>query len=338
LAARLQYLAPPNGVVIAPSTRQLLGTIFEVESLGEHVLKGFADPVHAYRVVGDRRVDSRFEAVRDATLTPLVGRKEEVDLLVDRWQHAKRGEGQIILLSGEAGIGKSRIVHALRERLSTEPHVELHYQSSPHHADSALHPVIARLERMADFRPGERAEERLSKLEALLSGTMHNTAAVPLFAALLSVEVGERYAPLALEPQQERDRTLGTLIQHLAAVASRQPVLMIVEDAHWIDPTSLEWLGRVVEWARTAPVLLIVTFRPEFSPNWADLSRLTFLSLNRLSPDQSSMMVRQHRRRATVHRGGDQSRNQGNRTVACAGRVFDDRHPLEPAGLAHGAS
>jgi class 3 adenylate cyclase/predicted ATPase len=293
LAARLQYLAPPNGVVIAPSTRQLLGTIFEVESLGEHVLKGFADPVHAYRVVGDRRVDSRFEAVRDATLTPLVGRKEEVDLLVDRWQHAKRGEGQIILLSGEAGIGKSRIVHALRERLSTEPHVELHYQSSPHHADSALHPVIARLERMADFRPGERAEERLSKLEALLSGTMHNTAAVPLFAALLSVEVGERYAPLALEPQQERDRTLGTLIQHLAAVASRQPVLMIVEDAHWIDPTSLEWLGRVVEWARTAPVLLIVTFRPEFSPNWADLSRLTFLSLNRLSPDQSSMMVRQ---------------------------------------------
>jgi class 3 adenylate cyclase len=294
LAARLQHLAPPNGVVIAPSTRQLLGTLFEFESLGEHALKGFTEPVHAYRVVRERPIDSRFEAVRDAALTPLVGRKEEIDLLVDRWHHARRGEGQVILLSGEAGIGKSRTVHALLHRVSAEPHVVLHYQSSPHHADSALHPVITQLGRMADFRPGETAEERLTKLEALLSRTMRNTAsAAPLFAALLSVDAGGRYLPLALDPQQQKDRTLAALVQHLDDVASRHPVLMIVEDAHWIDPTSLEWLGRVIEWVRAAPVLLVVTFRPEFSLDWADRSRLTFLTLNRLSPQQSAAMVRQ---------------------------------------------
>jgi class 3 adenylate cyclase/predicted ATPase len=294
LAARLQDLAPPNGVVIAPATRQLLGTLFELESLGEHALKGFVESVHAYRVLRERLVDSRFEAVRDAALTPLVGRKEEIDLLVGRWQHARRGDGQVVLLSGEAGIGKSRTVHALRQRLAGEPHVVLHYQSSPHHVHSALHPVIAQLERMADFRPGEKAQDRLSKLEALLSSTMQNPdSAVPLFAALLSVEVGGRYAPLALEPQQQKDRTLAALIQHLQGVASRQPVLMIVEDAHWIDPTSVEWLVRVIEWTRAAPVLLIVTFRPDFSPDWADRSRLTFLTLNRLSREQSATMVRQ---------------------------------------------
>lgn len=294
LAARLQDLAPPNGVVIAPSTRQLLGTLFEFESLGEHMLKGFAEPVRAYRVVRERSVDSRFEAVRDAALTPLVGRKEEIDLLFGRWRHARRGQGQVVLLSGEAGIGKSRTVHALRERVSGEPHVVLHYQSSPHHADSALHPVIAQLERLADFRPGEKAEERLAKLEALLSQAMEDTSSVaPLFAALLSVDAEGRYPPLGLDPQQQKDRTLAALVQHLDRIASRKPVLIVVEDAHWIDPTSLEWLGRVIEWARAAPVLLVVTFRPEFSPDWADRSRLTFLTLNRLSRKQSATMVRQ---------------------------------------------
>jgi class 3 adenylate cyclase/tetratricopeptide (TPR) repeat protein len=294
LAARLQNLAPANGVVIATSTRQLLGTLFELESVGEHALKGFAEPVHAYRVVRERPVDSRFEAVRDAALTPLVGRKEEINLLFGRWKHARHGEGQVVLLSGEAGIGKSRTVHALRQRLAAEPHVVLHYQCSPHHADSALHPVIAQLERMANFRPGEKAEDRLSKLEALLSRAMQNTdSAVPLFAALLSVDAGGRYPPLALEPQQQKERTLAALIQHLEGVASRQPVLVIVEDAHWIDPTSLEWLVRVIEWARAAPVMLVVTFRPDFSPDWADRSRLTMLTLNRLSRQQSATIVRQ---------------------------------------------
>lgn len=294
LAARLQDLAPPNGVVIATSTRQLLGTLFEFESLGEHALKGFGQPVEAYRVVRDRPVDSRFEAVRDAALTPLVGRKEEIDLLVGRWQHAKHGEGQVVLLSGESGIGKSRTVQALRQRLSADPHVVLQYQSSPHHSDSALHPIIVQLERMADFRPGEKAAERLSKLEMLLSRVMENAASVaPLFAALLSVDADGRYPPLGLDPQQQKDRTLAALVQHLDGVASRQPVLMVVEDAHWIDPTSLEWLGRVIEWARTAPVLLVVTFRPEFSPDWADRSRLAFLTLNRLSRWQSATIVRQ---------------------------------------------
>jgi class 3 adenylate cyclase len=294
LAARLQDLAPPNGVVIAPSTRQLLGALFDFDSLGEHTLKGFGEPLEAYRVLRDRPVDSRFEAVRDAALTPLVGRKEEIDLLVGRWQHAKHGEGQVVLLSGESGIGKSRTVQALRQRLSAEPHLVLQYQSSPHHADSALHPVIVQLERMADFRPGEKAAERFSKLEALLSRSMNNAAsAVPLFAALLSVDDDGRYPPLGLDPQQQKDRTLAALVQYLDAVASRQPVLMVVEDAHWIDPTSLEWLGRVIEWARAAPVLLVVTFRPQFSLDWTDRSRLAFLTLNRLSRRESATIVRQ---------------------------------------------
>jgi len=294
LAARLQDLAPPNGVVIAPSTRQLLGTLFEFESLGEHTLKGFGDPVQAYRVVRDRPVDSRFEAVRDAALTPLVGRKEEIDLLVGRWQHAKHGEGQVILLSGESGIGKSRTVQALRQRLSAEPHMVLQYQCSPHHRDSALHPVIVQLERMADFRPGEKAGERLSKLEALVSGSMKNTAsAVPLLAALLSIDAGSRYLPLGLDPQQQKDRTLSVLVHYLDGLAARVPILMVVEDAHWIDPTSLEWLGRVIEWARAARMLLVVTFRPEFSPDWADRSRLAYLTLNRLSRRESEAIVRQ---------------------------------------------
>jgi len=294
LAARLQDLAPPNGVVIAPSTRQLLGTLFELESLGEHTLKGFGEPVQAYRVVRDRPFDSRFEAVRDAALTPLVGRKEEIDLLVGRWQHAKHGEGQVVLLSGESGIGKSRTVQALRERLSAEPHVVLQYQSSPHHADSALHPVIVQLERMADFRPGEKAADRLSKLESLLPRSMKRKAStVPLLAALLSVDANGRYPPLGLDPQQQKDRTLTALVQHLDDLASRLPLLMVVEDAHWIDPTSLEWLGRVIEWARAARVLLVVTFRPEFSPDWAERSRLAFLTLNRLSRWESEAIVRQ---------------------------------------------
>jgi len=301
LAARLQHLAPPNGVVIAPSTRHLLGTLFELEFLGEHALKGFAEPVHAYRVLRERPVDSRFEAVRDAALTPLIGRKEEIDLLVGRWQHARHGEGQVVLLSGEAGIGKSRTVHALRQRLSGEPHVVLHYQSSPYHADSALHPVIAQLERMADFRPGEKAEDKLCKLEALVSGAMQNTAsAVPLLAALLSIDASGRYPPVTLDPPQQKDRTLAALVEHLAGVASRQPILMVVEDAHWIDPTSLEWLGQVIEWARAAPVLLVITSRPEFSLDWGDRSRLTVLTLNRLSRQQSAAMVRQLAGRASL--------------------------------------
>ena len=301
LAARLQGLAPPHGVVIAPSTRELLGTMFEFESLGKQSLKGFLEPIHAYRVIRERPVDSRFEAVRDTALTPLVGRKEEIDLLVGRWQHARQGQGQVVLLSGEAGIGKSRTVHALRQRLSAEPHMLLHYQSSPHHADSALHPVIAQLERTAGFRPGERADERLSKLEALVAQANQEAASVvPLFAALLSVDTGNRYPRLALDPQQEKERILAALVEHLEGLAARQPILMVVEDAHWIDPTSLEWLGRVIERARAAPILLVVTFRPDFSPDWAERFRLTFLTLNRLNRSQSVAMVRQLAGQATL--------------------------------------
>jgi len=170
----------------------------------------------------------------------------------------------------------------------------LQYQCSPHHRDSALHPVIVQLERMADFRPGEKAGERLSKLEALVSGSMKNTAsAVPLLAALLSIDAGSRYLPLGLDPQQQKDRTLSVLVHYLDGLAARVPILMVVEDAHWIDPTSLEWLGRVIEWARAARMLLVVTFRPEFSPDWADRSRLAYLTLNRLSRRESEAIVRQ---------------------------------------------
>ena len=266
LAARLQALAEPGAVVIAASTRQLTGGLFEYRDLGTVFLKGFAENVPAWQVLSVSAAESRFEALR-ATMTPLIGRDEEIDLLLRRWDQAKRGEGCVVLVSGEPGIGKSRITQTVLERLSGEPHIRLRYFCSPHHQDSALYPSIAQLERAAGFRREDTDEQRLAKLEAVLAqGTNDLSEAVPLLADLLSIPTGDRYPPLNLTPQKRKEKTLHAQVAQVEGLAARQPVLMVFEDAHWSDPTTLESLDLLIDRVPILRVLVILTFRPEFAP------------------------------------------------------------------------
>jgi class 3 adenylate cyclase/predicted ATPase len=290
-AARLQGLAGPNSVVIAESTRKLLGNLFELEDLGARDLKGIAGPVRAWTALRPSGVESRFEALRTAT-TPLVGRDEEVDLLLRRREQAKRGDGCVVLISGEPGIGKSRIAETIVERLGGEPHTRLRYFCSPHFQDSALYPSIAQLERAAGFRREDTAEQRLAKLEAVLAqGTNDLSEAVPLLADLLSIPTGDRYPPLNLTPQKRKEKTLHTQLAQLEGLAARQPVLMVWEDVHWSDPTTRETLDLVIDRVPTLRVLMILTFRPEFTPPWIGRPHVTMLTLNRLAARQRAEMI-----------------------------------------------
>jgi class 3 adenylate cyclase/predicted ATPase len=296
LAARLQVLAEPDVVVIDAATRRLTGRLFEYADLGAVELKGFAAPVAAARVLREGATESRFEALRAAS-TPFVGRDEELLLLERRWRHAKAGEGSVVLISGEPGIGKSRLAQTLIERIGPEPHTRLRLFCSPHHQDSALHPIIAQLERAAEFRRDDTAEQRLDKLEALLAQASNDLGeAAPLIAELLSIPGGERYPPLNLTPQKRKERMLQALLAQVEGLAARQPVLMLFEDAHWSDPTSLELLDLIVDRAPALPLLLIVTYRPspaygEFSPPWTGRPRVTLLSLDRLAPRERGEMI-----------------------------------------------
>jgi class 3 adenylate cyclase len=238
LAARLQGLAEPNEVVIDGNTRHLLGELFEYRAFGNVPLKGFGTPVPVWQVTGRSAVDSRFEALH-AMRTRLVGREEEIALLMRRWLQASTGEGCVVLMSGEPGIGKSRIAQTVLERLSGEPHTRLRYFCSPHHQDSALYPSITRLERAAGFRRDDTAEQRLDKLEAVLAlGTDDLSEVVPLLADLLSIPTGDRYPPLNLTPQKRKEKTLDAQLAQVEGLAARQPVLMVFEDIHWSDPTT----------------------------------------------------------------------------------------------------
>jgi class 3 adenylate cyclase len=265
LAARLQALAEPGTVVIAPSTRRLTGGLFDYEDLGATEIKGLAVPVLASRVLRESGAESRFEALR-ATATPLIGRDEELELLERRWQQAKTGEGCVVLISGEPGIGKSRLAQTLVDRLAGESLTRLRSFCSPHHQDSALYPTITQLERAAGFRRQDSADQRLDKLEAVLAQATNDLGeAAPLLAALLSIPTGERYPPLDLTPQRQKERTLRALPAQVDGLAARTPVLMLFEDAHWSDPTSLELYDLIIDRVPALRVLLIITFRPEFS-------------------------------------------------------------------------
>lgn len=283
LASRLQSMAPANAVLIAESTRRLIGDLFEYRDLGAVALKGLAEPVLVAQVLSESTVENRFDALRSMTLSPLVGRDEEVQLLLRRWSQAKEGEGQIVLISGEAGIGKSRIVAALQERLKGDRPIRLRYFCSPHRGDSALFPIIASLERAAGFTRDDALEVKLDKLSALLcqSGdTDQETQAV--FADLLSLPAGERYPALSDDPRQKRERILVAIVRQLESLAQRRPILFLFEDAHWSDSTSLELLERLAERVRRLPVLVVVTFRPEFLPPWTGQVAVTSLTLSRL--------------------------------------------------------
>jgi class 3 adenylate cyclase/predicted ATPase len=291
LAARLQAIADPNMVVIADGTRRLLGDLFELKDLGSKDLKGIAGPVQAWAALRPASVESRFEALHGRGLTDLVGREEELERLLRRWSRAKTGEAQVVLLSGEAGIGKSRLTAALLERLATEPHTRLRYFCSPQHTDSAFYPIIGQMERAAGLARDDTMQTQLDKLDASLAQTSTSKQDAALFANMLSLPNDGRYPAIELLPQQRRQRTLEALISQIEALARQNPVLMIFEDVHWIDPTSLEVLGRAVEKARTLGVLLIVTYRPEFEPPWIGRPHVTGLTINRLAQRDVDAMI-----------------------------------------------
>jgi predicted ATPase/class 3 adenylate cyclase len=292
LAARLEALAEPNTVVIEPTTHRLTGGLFDYRDLGAVALKGFAEPVQAWQVMGVSAAESRFEALHEAGVAPLLGRGEELGLLLRRWQQAKSGEGRVVLLSGEAGIGKSRLATALLEHIAGEPHLRLRYFCSPHHTDSALHPVIAQVERAARFEREDDPSSKLDKLQAMLAYGSASADDASLIAELLSLAgIDRRYPRLDLAPQQRKQKMLGALWRLVEAPSRRLPILAIFEDVHWIDPTSLELLDRAIEQVPRLPILLLVTFRPDFDAPWAGRPQVHALALNRLSRFASTALV-----------------------------------------------
>ena len=293
LAARLQSIAEPNMVVIAESTRRLLGSFFQLDDLGTRSLKGIGGPVRAWAVLRASSVEGRFEALHATDLTALVGREEESELLLRCWSKAKTGEGQVVLLSGEAGIGKSRLTTAFVELLAGERHIRLRYFCSPQHTDSALYPIIGQMERAAGLARNDTLQVKLDKLDVLLKQTSTSAEDAALIAEMLSLPNDGRYPAVELTPQQRRERTLDALISQMHALTRSRTVLMIFEDAHWSDPTSLELFSRAVDRIRTLSVLLIVTFRPEFEPGWIGQPHVTALTLNRLAPREVDAMIDQ---------------------------------------------
>src|SRR5215813_204745 len=291
LAARLQGIAEPNTVVIAEGTRRLLGNLFELQDLRPKDLKGIPAPTRGWVALRASSVESRFEALHATGLTALVGREEELELLLRRWARAKTGEGQVVLIAGEAGIGKSRLAAALLERVAGEPHTRLRYFCSPQHIDSALYPIIGRMERAAGLAHDDTLQARLDKLDTLLAQTSTSIGDASLFAEMLSLPNDGRYPALELTSQQHRQRTFEALVSQLEALTRQSPVLMIFEDAHWTDPTSLEAFGRVVARIQTLRALMIVTFRPEFDPPWIGRPHVTAMTINRLTKRQVGAMI-----------------------------------------------
>jgi len=292
LAARLQGIAEPNSVVICDSTRRLLGNLFELKDLGPRDdLKGVDEATRAWAALRASSIASRFEALHASSMTTLVGREEEFGLLLRRWARAKNGEGQVVLLSGEPGIGKSRLTAALLESVLAEPHTCLRYFCSPQHRDSALYPIIGQMERAAGLAHDDSPRARLDKLDALLARTSTSAPDAALFAEMLSLTNDGRYPTIELTPQLRRQRTLEALTAQMEALTRTGPVLMIFEDVQWIDPTSLEALGRAVDQIRSVRLLLIMTFRPEFDPPWIGSPHVTALTINRLGRRDIEAMI-----------------------------------------------
>jgi class 3 adenylate cyclase/tetratricopeptide (TPR) repeat protein len=293
LAARLQALAQPNQIVVSAATRAMLGDHFDLEDLGAYELKGFAEPVPAWRVLSARDVESRFAATRARRSAPLVGRQEEMGLLSRAWEGSSHGRGQVVLIQGEAGVGKSRLLEALREAAGKD-HIRVAIRGSPFHTASAFHPIIEHLKGVFGWQPEDTAQQHLAKLEAGLGGfkNLPLSESVRLFADLMSVPLPEdRYPRLSMTAQQQRDATLDAIVAWLIEVAEGTPVLMAWEDLHWADPTTLETLGMLIEQMPTVPLLVVATYRPELTPPWPQRSHMTRITLNRLERPEVETMV-----------------------------------------------
>ncbi|MBR0820425.1 AAA family ATPase [Bradyrhizobium liaoningense] len=292
VAARLQSLATPNALVISASTQRLVGGLFTYEDIGVHQLKGVARPVQAWRVTGERLTESRFEALHPGGPFPLIGREEEVNFLLRRWEQAKQGDGQVVLLCGEPGIGKSRIAEALVERIADLPHVRLRCQCSAYFTTSALYPFARQLVQAAGFLPTDPPAIKLNKLEQMLA---ESEQAVPeiasLFAGLLSIPVASHYPRLELTAESLKRRTVTALVDRVLGLATRKPVLIVVEDAHWIDASSADVIAAAMDRVQDSRVLILITYRPDYIPPWSGRPHLTMLMLNRLSRAQAADMV-----------------------------------------------
>jgi class 3 adenylate cyclase/predicted ATPase len=292
LAARLQALAQPNQLIIDPVTKRLIGNAFEFVALGAVSLKGFDTPVHAWRVLSSKSSASRFESERSLQLTNFIGREEELSLLLSRWREAIEGEGQVVLLCGEAGIGKSRMIRSLCDRLADEQYRRVQFQCSPYHTNTALYPAISLLREAAGLTGQDSAEAQLNKLEALsIDSGIDRHDTVALFADLLSIRGDQRYPPLAVSSEKRKDMTLEALVHHLQRLADCSPLLFIVEDVHWLDPTTLDLMTRIIDRIRQMRMLLLITCRPDFKPVWSDYSHVTSLTLSRLPRRQSAELV-----------------------------------------------
>ena len=293
IAARLQTLAEPNTVLISESTRHLVSATFDLQGLGPQELKGITEPVRAYRVLAAKSAGSRFEAAHAGTLTPLVGRSSELRLLLDRWEKVKEGDGQVILLSGIPGVGKSRLLHELKSHVEEEPHILLHHQCSPYHNQSAFHPVIEQIEQAAHLIAREADADKITKLQAYLPrSTNSSIEPLLLIANLLSISTENQQHLSELTPQQIKNRTISTLVDLLLAFSVQRPTLCIFEDAHWLDASTLELLELMISRIAHARVLLIVSSRPEFRPTWLAHANVSTHSLTRLSQAEVKTMIR----------------------------------------------
>ncbi len=292
LAARLQAIAEPNCVLVSQATHRLIGRRFESRSLGDQLLKGFADPVPAWKVVREADTASRFAAGRSASPGPVVGRIQEIGLLLERWQLARQGEGQAIVLTGEPGMGKSRLVEALFERIGDEPHRRIVTQCSPYYSNTAFFPITRRFEQAAGFSADDGPAEKLDKLDTLFRRAGRpNAQAAPLLAELLSLPAAERFAPIELPPAQRKAATVAALVDHLLYLAEGAPVLFVLEDAQWVDPSTMELVTRLIDSIESAPILTIITGRPDFSPSWSGRDHVASLALSRLGKRQCAELV-----------------------------------------------
>ena len=293
IAARLQHLAAPNTLVISAATYQLIEGYFTCEALGAQMLQGLAQPLRVYQVLGASGVQSRLEVAAARGLTPLVGREPEVALLGERWARVKAGMGQVLVLEGEAGIGKSRLVQVLKDHVASEAHTRLECRGLSYHQHTAWYPIIELVQRWLQWQPGMVPGETLQQLEAFLSPYhLALDEVVPLLAELLALPLpAEHYPPLALPPEQQRHKTLDTLLALVGEMAEWQPVLVIVEDLHWVDPSTLELLGLLIDQVPTTRLYIVLTCRPTFEPPWGFRTHLTRLTLNRLTPSQAEEMI-----------------------------------------------